>query len=321
MAKTANRLTQSDSFAADVRAGLSANGQKRLSPQYLYDELGTALFEAITHVPEYGLTASERRLLSQYAPEVARLAGRPALVTELGSGDGFKTRILLDAFRGSLPLPYYPVDVSPTALARCRRVISELGSVRVIPIEKPFLDGLREAATSRAAGETILVLFLGSTIGNFERSDAARFLHAVHELLTPGDSFLLGADLVKPIPQTLLAYDDPTGVTASFNLNLLARINRSLDGDFDLKQFAHEARYNPDEHRIEMHLRSLRDQQVPIRGAGFTAVFREGETIWTESCHKFQMNDLTALASQAGFRERKIWTDEAWPYALCLWEA
>lgn len=321
MAKTANRPAQSDSFAADVRAGLSPNGQKRLSPQYLYDELGTALFEAITHVPEYGLTAAEGRLLRQYAAEIGWLVGAPALVAELGSGDGFKTRILLEAFVRETPLPYYPIDVSPTALARCRRVVSELDGVKVIPLESPFLEGLRKTVSAREPGQPILTLFLGSTIGNFEREDSVRFLRSVRELMTPGDSLLLGADLIKPAPQMLLAYDDPAGVTASFNLNLLARINRALGGEFNLRRFAHEARYNAGEGRIEMHLRSLQEQEIPIHGAGITAVFREGETIWTESCHKFQLSDLRVLAKKAGFSERAHWVDEAWPYALCLWSA
>jgi uncharacterized SAM-dependent methyltransferase len=191
----------------------------------------------------------------------------------------------------------------------------------VVGLEKPFLDGLAHAAAERAGGQPMLVLFLGSTIGNFDRTAADCFLTAIRELLAPGDSLLLGTDLVKPIAEMLLAYDDPAGVTAAFNLNLLARVNRELGGDFNLRQFEHFARYNERERRIEMHLRSRRTQIVSVPAAGIIITLREGETVWTEACHKFSLRDLPAIAGRTGFRPELQWVDEAWPYALSLWTA
>jgi uncharacterized SAM-dependent methyltransferase len=167
----------------------------------------------------------------------------------------------------------------------------------------------------------MLVLFLGSTIGNFDRLAADHFLTGIRNLLAPGDSLLLGTDLVKPVADMLLAYDDPAGVTGAFNLNLLARVNRELDGDFNLRQFEHEARYNEKERRIEMHLRSRRTQVASIRAAGITITLREGETIWTEACHKFSLRDLPGIAAKTGFRHESQWLDDAWLYALSLWTA
>lgn len=321
MAGQARNLRPELSFAEEVRFGLTKAGQKELPSKYLYDDVGSALFEAITHLPEYGLTRAEQRLLQGHREEIRRAAGCPALVTELGSGDGRKARAILESLRVCGRLTYYPIDVSAAALVRCNRELSGLGALTVVGLEAPFLEGLARAAADREPGRTMLVLFLGSTIGNFDRPAAGRFLKSIRGLLAPGDALLLGTDLQKPAEDLLPAYDDPAGVTAAFNLNLLARINRELEGDFNLRQFEHEARFCEAEQRIEMHLRSRRLQTVSIRGARITVTLREGETIWTEACHKFSVRDLPELAAKTGFHPEEIWVDEKWPFALNLWLA
>ena len=236
-------------FACDVRDGLSKAGQKELPCQYFYDEVGSALFEVITVLPEYGLTRADARLVRRLAPELAGYihgSHGPPRVVELGSGSGTKTRWILESLAARGPLTYCPIDISvPRSTAAFRRWHR---FAEIDPIEDSYLSGLRRAICPRRPGEPVLLLFLGSTIGNFERSDALEFLREIRNCLMPGDALLLGTDLVKPVERMLRAYDDPTGVTAAFNLNLLARINRELDGDFVLRNFAHEARY--DESRI-----------------------------------------------------------------------
>lgn len=167
----------------------------------------------------------------------------------------------------------------------------------------------------------MLLLFLGSTIGNFNREEGTRFLEAIRAMLSPGDSLLIGLDLVKPAPQMLLAYDDPAGVTAAFNKNVLGRMNRELCANFNLRLFEHEARWNAPERRIEMHLRSLRQQRIDIPAAELMVTLEPGETIWTESSYKFQAEELAPMAAMAGFTEEARWTDSEWPLAECLWRA
>jgi uncharacterized SAM-dependent methyltransferase len=180
---------------------------------------------------------------------------------------------------------------------------------------------LLEVAARREDGEHLLVLFLGSTIGNFDRPAGIKFLRQVRRILQPGDALLLGSDLEKPVNQLIPAYDDGLGVTAAFNLNLLARINRELDADFDLAQFEHVARYNPQARSVEMHLRSRRNQKVTIPGAGFSVKFVEGETIWTESSHKYSRHEMLQIAMATGFRCEAQWIDEEWPFAENLFLA
>jgi dimethylhistidine N-methyltransferase len=308
-----------DEFAREVRAGLTRAGQKTLPCRYLYDDVGSALFDAITCLPEYGLTRADARLVACHAAEiVARLRGR-VRVAELGSGSGAKTRPVLERLRDQQDLCYYPIDVSPAALERCSRELAPLATI--VPLEANYLDGLESVAEVRQSGETLLVLFLGSTIGNFEPEAAMDFLAAVRSRLKAGDALLLGADLVKPTDQMLLAYDDPAGVTAAFNLNLLGRINRELDGDFDLRQFDHVARYDPEAQRIEMHLRSRWRQNVTIGKAELVVDFVPGETIWTEASHKFRPEQIASLARIAGFRLERQWIDCDWPFAESLLRA
>ncbi len=228
-------------FARDVRAGLTRTEQKTLPCRYLYDELGSALFEAITCLPEYGLTRADTRVIETHAGDLAELLPPNVVVAELGSGSGAKTRPILERIHQRQIAVYYPIDLSQAALARC--AVELAGTAAVVPVEASYLDGLRRVAERRAPRQTLLVLFLGSTIGNFEPEAAIDFLLAVRLVLQPGDVLLLGTDLVKPVEQMIAAYDDAAGVTAAFNLNLLARINRELDADFNLRQFRHVARY------------------------------------------------------------------------------
>src|SRR5260370_169773 len=309
-------MTERAEFAADVRAGLTKPHQKELPSKYLYDELGTALLEAITHLPEYGLTRADNRVLRAHSADVAAVFHTLPVVTELGSGTGEKSRVVLEA----LARPrYYPIDLSTDALATCAQELADVADVMAVTAN--YLDGLARVTAQRRQGETLLVLFLGSTIGNFERPCAREFLSELRDRLQPGDAFLLGADLVKPAAQLLLAYDDPAGVTAAFDRNLLGRINRELDGNFDLRAFEHEARYNEPERRIEMHLRSTPDQRVPIALAETTVRFSKDETIWTESSHKFEREELDSMAAEAGFAVRATWVDQEWPFAETLWIA
>lgn len=301
-----------DDFAREVRAGLTRSGQKTLPCRYLYDDIGSALFEAITFLPEYGLTRADARLVGQHAAEIAARVLGSVIVAELGSGTGTKTRAVLERF-GQRLTAYCPIDVSRAALERCERELGALGMI--VPLEMSYLEGLQHVADRRGPKETLLVLFLGSTIGNFEPEDAADFLASVREWMQPGDALLLGTDLVKPEEQMLAAYDDSTGVTAAFNLNLLGRINRELDGDFDLRQFEHVALYDAGAQRIEMHLRSRLQQVVNIRKTELLVEFLAGETIWTEVSHKFRPEQIAGLARAAGFRLERQWIDCEWGFA------
>ena len=241
-----------------------------------------------------------------------RLPRRLAIV-ELGSGSGTKTRDILQCARARHPAPYYPIDVSGAALARCARELGALADI--LPIEDTFGGGLRRAAERREPGQKLLVLFLGSTVGNFDLEAAVDFLYSVRLALQPGDALLLGTDLVKPGQQLLEAYDDPAGVTAAFNLNLLGRINRELDGDFALRRFEHVAVYDSRAHRIEMHLRSLRRQTVNVRLADLTVAFARGETILTEICQKFHPERVGEMAQASDFQLCSQWIDPEWPFA------
>ena len=300
-------------FALDVRAGLTQPEQKTLPCRYLYDDIGSTLFEAITFLPEYGLTRADTRIIEAHADHLLDCLPPGLLIAELGSGSGAKTRTILQAVGQRQKAIYYPIDTSAAALARCAKELSPLGTV--VPLEMDYLDGLRAVAAARAPGQRLLVLFLGSTIGNFEPGAAIDFVASIRQELAPRDALLLGTDLVKPTAQLLDAYDDPTGVTAAFNLNLLGRINRELQGDFDLRQFAHVIRYHEEAQRIEMHLRSRVYQIVSIRKADLIVDFGAGETICTEACHKFYLEQVETMAGAAGFRLEQQWVDEEWGFA------
>jgi len=303
-----------EQFLADARAGLLRSGQKSLPPKYLYDALGSALFEAITQLPEYDLWRAEHALLEAHASRIAALSGACNIV-ELGSGSASKTIMLLQALLRDHPVSYSAVDVSSTALQLTQRVLAGLNGLRVRSVQAEYLAGLSSALQSRGSGAA-LVLLLGSSLGNLDFGANVRFLRQVRAALRPGDTLLLGADLLKPEPRLLAAYDDALGVTAAFNLNLLVRMNRELGADFPLQQFRHRARFNRETRDVEMHLQSLTAQQV--RFPRFTVAFEPGESIHTESSHKYSLAELERLGANSGFRPHGQWVEESAQFASCL---
>ncbi|WP_028229471.1 L-histidine N(alpha)-methyltransferase [Paraburkholderia ferrariae] len=305
-------------FAAEVHAGLTHTPQKELPSKYLYDEVGSALFEVITVLPEYGVTRSEERLLTRYAAEIVEALPADVTVAELGSGSGRKTRRILEALCRKRPTSYCPIEISRSALQLCRRELADIERISIVGYERDYLAGLAEVSRKRASGEQLLVLFLGSTIGNFARLAATRFLRDIRAMLKPGDTLLLGTDLVKPVPTLIAAYDDAIGATAAFNLNLLARINRELDADFDLAAFEHVARFNPDARSVEMHLRAKRRVEAHVGAAQLPVALEAGETIWTESSHKYHADEIPAIAADAGFTCAHQWVEKEWGFAESL---
>ena len=316
-------------FAEDVYRGLAVRHGKWLPAQYFYDDIGSALFEVITLLPEYGLTRADQRLLRTHAGEIVGMLGAVPLLAELGSGSGKKTRYLLEAVLrmeaetgGRGPVIYSPVDVSAAALAGCRASLESLANVEIRELRRSYLDGLREVVAQRASSphprQPMLLLFLGSTIGNFAPEPAHQFLRDVRSLMQAGDGLLLGTDLVKPERQLLLAYDDPLGITAAFNLNLLSRINRELAANFDLGGFRHEARWSAAESRVEMHLCATEAQTVRIDRIDLDVHFEPNESIWTESSHKFRPEGVARLARETGFDCARQWIDSEWPFAESL---
>ena len=305
-------------FAAEVRAGLTRSPQKELPSKYLYDEVGSALFEVITVLPEYGVTRAEERLLTRYAAEIVEALPSDVTVAELGSGSGRKTRRILEALCRKRPTSYCPIEISRTALQLCRRELADIERISIVGYERDYLAGLSEVSRQRKNGEQLFVLFLGSTIGNFARLAATRFLRDIRAMLRPGDTLLLGTDLVKPVDTLIAAYDDAIGATAAFNLNMLARINRELGGDFPIDAFEHVARFNPDARSIEMHLRAKRNVTAQVRAAQLSVELREGETIWTESSHKYRAEELHAIADDAGFACSHQWLERDWGFAESL---
>ena len=308
-------------FASDVVIGLSQPGQKELPSKYLYDEVGSALFDVICVLPEYGLSRAGKRILSRHAGDVVDRLPSPVIVAELGSGSGQKTRLLLEALARKQRVNYYPIDISGSALNRCQQELGQIDRVSIVGFERAYLDGLQEVAARRREGEKIFLLFLGSTIGNFDRPAGDQFLREVRAILHEGDALLLSTDLEKPVDMLKLAYDDPAGVTAAFNKNLLARINRELAADFDLSRFEHVVRYDESERRIEMHLRSTEWQRITIRKAGFGFYMREGETIWTESSHKYDLKEVVEMGERTGYRCAGQWIDSEWRFAQNLFFA
>ena len=315
-------------FAADVARDLHLS-PKQLQSKYLYDPLGSSLFEAICRLPWYRITRAEYRLLEAHGSDIverAAFAGRRAAtaptIVELGCGSGEKIVLLAEALQArGASARVHLIDISSQALEQTEQRLTRLRHVSVVGHQSTYEEGLRRAAAARDEGSPVLVLFLGSNIGNFDTPAAAAFLQRIRTALEPGDFMLLGADLVKPERELILAYDDPLGVTAAFNKNLLVRINRELDGRFDLSAFAHRAHWNADEHRIEMHLVSTRAQNVPIPGAGVEVAFDRGERIWTESSYKYTEDSIADLGLRTGFAVTTQWIDPEAGFALTLFEA
>jgi dimethylhistidine N-methyltransferase len=299
-------------FLDDVLTGLSGP-VKSLPAKYFYDAEGSRLFEEICELPEYYLTRTEIALLTRVAPEIARYIPTGAALVEPGSGASLKTRLVLDA--APQLAAYVPIDISESALSQASAALTrDYPALSVIPVAADFTRPLTLPAAVRAL--PLVGFFPGSTIGNFTPDEAAALLSQARTMLGPNAAFLVGADLVKPVETLLRAYDDAQGVTAAFNLNLLYRINRDLEADFNPYAFKHRALWNARESRIEMHLISLCNQTVSI--AGEILAFAEGETIHTENSYKFTEAMFAEIASRAGWRVETSWVSDQQPFAMFL---
>ena len=310
------------SFERDVLAGL-AQRQKAIASTWLYDHRGSELFEQITRVQEYYPTRNETQILRACAGEIADAAGRRAVVIELGSGSSRKTRLLLDAL--DAPQAYLPIDISEQYLNESAAQLSSLyPGLRVMPIVGDFthLERLPELSLLQAAGADPgrrVVFFPGSTIGNFTPEQAVGLLRRVRRMAGPDALMIVGADSTQDQKVLMAAYDDRAGVTAEFNRNLLVRINRELSGTFDVDAFEHQARFDAQQHRVEMHLVSRRDQRVSVCGRVFA--FAAGESIHTENSYKYSLMRFRQLANRAGWEPLQLWMDRQARIAVHVLEA
>lgn len=304
-------------LAAAVRDGLTAE-RKWLPCRFFYDAEGSRLFEKICELPEYYLTRAETEILSNRANEIAGLyQQRPSLV-ELGSGSSTKTRILIEAFLARHGgLRYVPVDISRSILEESAlALLDDYPGLEILAIAAEYGHGLRRMRREKAASK--LVLWLGSSVGNFTREGAVRFLSSLRDELATDDHILLGVDLRKQTPVLEAAYDDSAGVTARFNKNILARINRELSANFDLDAFEHLADYHVEAGRVEIHLRSTRAQVAHIGDLDLDVHFEEGETIHTENSYKYSTSEIAALADKAGMRVRAQWFDDEEKFSVSM---
>jgi L-histidine N-alpha-methyltransferase len=305
-----------DALRADVRAGLTAT-PKTLPPKYFYDARGSELFDEITRLPEYYLTRAETSILQRYAAEIAGLSRCESLI-ELGSGTSAKTRLLLRALRdGGTLREFVPFDVDPVVLTEASDALAaEYPGLRIAPFVGDFeLDLGSIPASGRRT-----IAFIGSTIGNLEPAARAAFLAQVGAALRPGDTFLLGIDLVKDTGRLLRAYDDPAGVTAEFNRNVLLVVNRELDADFAVEEFRHVALWDADNEWIEMRLRPTCPQRVTIGDLDLAVSFAAGEDLRTEISAKFRRAGIEAELAAAGMRTVRFWTDRDGDFGLLLAE-
>jgi dimethylhistidine N-methyltransferase len=311
-----------ENFAADLQYYLTQD-PRQLPSRYLYDALGSALFDAICELPWYRLTRAEAALLDAHAGEVFEGFERITSIVELGPGNGLKlASVLAAAGSRRRGLDVHLVDVSPTALADAVSTLSAFDDLNVVIHEAAYETGLLDIGARRRppTGRT-LVLFLGSNIGNFDPPGSQALLRAIRSSLRPRDALLIGADLIKPKADLLLAYDDPLGVTAAFNRNLIVRINRELGASIDLGGFVHRAVWNRLESRVEMHLVSRRRQRVEIATAGVDFWMDAGEPIWTESSYKFEPDRFAEMLAGSGFEVRKQWLEPADRFLLTMAEA
>jgi len=316
-------LTEADRVAllrAEARRGLTAS-PKQLPPKWFYDERGSALFEAITRQPEYYLTRREREILRVHAGDIARTTGAATLV-ELGSGTSEKTRLLLDALRDAGTLRrFMPFDVCLPAVADAAAGLRrDYPGLDVKPVVGDFNEHVRFLPRAPDRGP-LLVAFLGSTIGNFDEDERARFFAALRVVLRPGDWFLLGADLVKSKRRLDAAYNDAAGVTVQFNKNVLRVLNRDLRASFDEELFDHVASYDPERELVDIRLRARAAHEVKVRGLGLTVRFAKGEEMRTEISTKFTRAGLEKSLRASGFKRANFWTDRARDFSLSLWRA
>jgi len=303
----AQQWTALPSIASEVVSGLTGT-PKSLSPMLFYDAEGSRLFEQITQLPEYYLTRTEHEIFVEHALEMLEQAGAPLILVELGAGTAAKTRVMIRALLArQLKATYFPVDVSASALEVARRNLqAEFSRLVVRPIVGDYSEGVPQL---QAISGRKLVLYIGSSIGNFEPSAASVLLQNLKRSLRPSDLLLLGTDMVKDAAVLHAAYNDSRGITAEFNLNVLARINRELGGEFDLQAFRHVAFWNPRASRVEMHLQSKRAQRIWIRDLDLTVSFRAGECIHTENSYKFTAEGVAEILNAGGFRLMRSWYD------------
>lgn len=311
-------------FADDVCAGLTET-PKTLKPKYLYDPLGSLLFEAICLLPEYYLTRAETEIFERRAAEIVAQLPAPITVVELGSGSSLKTRSLIKAILTRQPrLCYQPIDISETILEQsAKQLLEDYSELQITAHAADYTRGI--ASIARRSGEKVLALFLGSNIGNYTPGEARELLVQIRAALRPGDGLLIGADLKKSHKTLESAYDDALGLTAAFSRNLLMRINRDLDADFDLEQFEHRSFFNEGLSRIEIHLVSLVDQTVNIRGGesqrALQVEFKSGETIHTENSYKYDLESLAKMARETGFTPSRVWFDSEGRFSCNFWLA
>jgi dimethylhistidine N-methyltransferase len=296
-------------LAEDVRRGLSSK-PKRFLPKYFYDQLGSQLFEAICLLPEYYLTRAENEILEHYADEIVSSMDGGTTLLEMGSGSASKTRLIIEALLRKQPeLLFIPVDISASALDSSSRILLQsYPQLKVEAYAADYFAGLAELG--KKPRTRTLALFLGSNVSNFDPEDALRFLRALRQVLRDGDALLLGADLKKNKSVLEAAYNDALGVTAAFNLNVLARINRELGGNFDLRAFQHHAFYNEAVGRVEIYIESTREQTVAISELEMEVQFGEGEQIHTENSYKYDLSDIARLAAETGFTRARTWLDQ-----------
>jgi L-histidine Nalpha-methyltransferase len=312
----ARELISVPSFATEVEQGLTSQ-PKTLPSKLFYDAAGSALFEQITQLPEYYLTRTELSILEKHAPAMARAVGRDSTIVELGAGTAAKTCTLLRAFASrQMRVMYFPVDISWAALAEARdRVNQEAPQTSIRPVVADFSGGF---GFMRDIPGAKLVLYLGSSIGNFDPDTAIDMLRSVRSELSKGDTLLLGTDLAKDPSILVPAYDDAQNVTARFNKNILRRLNQDLDADFDLDRFRHVARWNAAQSRMEMHLESLQPQTVNLRSLGLEVRLGNGERIHTENSYKYTPASVREMLRAAGFYLEKSWLDRKKWFALHL---
>jgi L-histidine Nalpha-methyltransferase len=305
------------SFAQDVAEGLRSK-PKRLPSKYFYDNVGSALFDAITQLPEYYLTRAETEILREWGWQIVRLLDAPVDFLELGSGSAIKTRLLIEeALRVQGRLRYSPIDISTEAIrASSMALVETYPGLSVRAYAGDYFDvlGSRIARSERK----MLAMVMGSNIGNYEPDEAHQLLTLLHSALRKGDGLLVGADLKKDRAVLELAYNDPTGVTAAFDRNILARINRELDADFDPRKFAHVVRYDARRGSVDSFLKALGRSVVRVRSIGLRTSFRSGERIHTESSYKYSDDELEALGHAAGFRPASRWHDDAQLFGVYL---
>lgn len=299
---------------ADDVAYYLALTPRQLPSRYLYDELGSSLFEAICRLPWYRITSTERQLLRTRGAEILALVSPIDNIVELGPGSGEKLMTLLMT-SPRRDARVHLVDISAAALTKAAAALAG-AALTVVPHQATYEDGLAAIRRGQSTGGRTLVAFLGSNIGNFDPPGVDAFLRSVRSTLCPGDAFLLGTDLMKPEDELLIAYDDPLGVTAAFNRNLLVRVNRELGADFDVEAFGHQALWNASLARIEMHLVSRMRQRVRVPASELDIMFEPGERIWTESSYKYRVGEIAPLLGRAGFAVTAQWTEGT--YALTL---